>query len=141
MISRRARTALALLKLSLPYAAFTVLARFVSIERLVRLAWHAPRTGRDRAFERQLVERVDMLGRLTGAQADCLPRSLLLYRELSKRSADPRLFLGFAGDGRPLVGHAWVVIDGEPLGEADATLSSMTAVCAFGARGEVLALS
>lgn len=135
---RRIRTAATIARLALLYAAFLLLRRVVALERLTRWAWVAPTAPRDHAAERRLAAQVSRLSRLVHARADCMPRSLVLYRELSRRSADPQLVVGFARRRESLVGHAWVVVDGVPVDETHELLASLTGVCTFGARGRLL---
>ena len=46
---------------------------------------------------------------LTGGD-NCLERSLLLYRYLSRTDPDARLVVGFRSSGQAVEGHAWVVV-------------------------------
>ena len=48
---------------------------------------------------------------------NCLERSLLAYRFLSMSGANPRLLIGVDRSVERPDGHAWVVLDGEPLYE------------------------
>jgi hypothetical protein len=70
----------------------------------------------------------------------CLERSLLAYRFLSGAGANPRLVVGIqpgdtSGTGSSLIGHAWIVVDGEPLFESPASLSEYTSFFSFGRAG------
>ena len=47
----------------------------------------------------------------------CLRRSLVLYRHLVRLGLDPVLWVGVRKSGRDLAGHAWVTLDGRPVGE------------------------
>jgi hypothetical protein len=93
----------------------------VPLPRLARLMTAPPRTTRrDRRRERrvtQLVDRVAHALRLPH-QGNCLERSLVLYRMLSRAGAAPQLIVGMSrrAPGR-IAGHAWVTVDGEPVGE------------------------
>lgn len=138
MTKQRLGNVLALTRLAMPYLAFVVLRRWVPLETLTRWAWRPAERARNHVDERLVAARVARLSQLITRGADCLPRSLLLYRELSRRGADPRLVIGFADASRPFVGHAWVTIDGQPLGETASMLAPLTSVCVFGARGRVL---
>ena len=140
MTRRRLFNVAALARLALPYLTFVVLRRWVSIETLTRWAWQPPTRMRDDADETLVVARITRLSQLITRGADCLPRSLLLYRELSRRGADPRLVIGFGATSRPLVGHAWVTVDGQPYGETAAALMPLTPVCVFGAWGRPIDL-
>ncbi len=52
----------------------------------------------------------------------CLRRSLVLYRHLVRLGKDPELWVGVRKDGGDLAGHAWVVLEGKPVGERPAAL-------------------
>lgn len=47
----------------------------------------------------------------------CLDQSLVLASLLRERGTDARLMIGAARGGAGIEAHAWVEIDGEPLGE------------------------
>jgi Transglutaminase-like superfamily len=131
---------LAVGRLAPTFLALGVLRRLVPIDRLARWAWRTPRRERDGAArEHQLVSRVVRACGLAGApDRDCLQRSLLLYRELSRAGADPVLVMGFRrADGR-LEGHAWVVSDGRPLVESDARLRGFVPALRFGRGGRLI---
>ena len=73
-----------------------------------------------------LVERV-YPGSREGQEGICLERSLLAYRFLSGAGADPRLLIGIRVGGGSVIGHAWVVVDGEPLFEQGADFETFFA--------------
>lgn len=68
----------------------------------------------------------------------CLARSLVLYRALSRRGANPTLVIGFRRDRESVMGHAWVEVDGAPLDEPAELIDALTPTCAYGERGERL---
>ncbi len=49
----------------------------------------------------------------------CLERSLALQRILRKRGVPAELQIGVEKNGTALAGHAWLEIDGEPIGEPE----------------------
>jgi Transglutaminase-like superfamily len=108
--------------------------------RLARLMWRDPRSaGRDPALEDEVVavvERVYAHGRIP-RRHNCLERSLLAYRYLSEINAAPVLVVGLANE-RTAHGHAWVLVDGEPIAEPEHVLAEMTPILSFGRRGTVL---
>ncbi len=54
----------------------------------------------------------------------CLERGLILYRFLGAANARPALVVGFARPSNDaLRGHAWVVVDGHPVGEPPESLA------------------
>lgn len=141
---RKLRRGLALFPLALPYAGFALLRHVLSLETLVRLAWRRPVTPSwrgappDAAAVKALALDVSTLSRVIGAADDCLPCSLVIYSRLSQWGVDPRLTIGFADSAPSLVGHAWVVVDGQALNESAAMLAKLTPVCVFGPEGRPL---
>lgn len=88
---------------------------------------------------RRVVFVVDAVLRLRGGDRNCLERSLLLYRFLGAQERTPELRIGFVRDGSAsLVGHAWVTIDGEPVGEADHPSQLYDELLAFAGDGSLL---
>ena len=58
-----------------------------------------------------------------GPWADtCLTRALVLYAVLRQHGHRPRLHIGVAGSARQFTAHAWVSVDGRPVGEAPGAL-------------------
>ena len=49
--------------------------------------------------------------------SSCLTRSLVLYAMLRQHGHRPRLHVGVAGDSRRFAAHAWVTLDGLPVGQ------------------------
>jgi hypothetical protein len=114
----RPETALTILRLVPAYLAAGVLKRVVPISTLARWAWRPPAGRRNPAEERRLVRCVVRLSKLAPfGDANCLQRSLLLYRELSRGGADPRLVIGFRRREGRVDGHAWVEVAGDVVGE------------------------
>ena len=142
MARHRLRTLAGLARLGGPYFAFVALRHVVPLETLVRWAWREPRAGRrDPAAEARTVQQAIKLTHLFDrGDRHCLPRSLTLYRALSRAGASPRLFVGFRSLEGRVDGHAWIAVDGAPVGEAEALIDSLTPTCAFGARGTAVAI-
>ena len=118
-------------------AALPLLKRRVSLATLARIMWRDPRERvRLRAADRVpgLVRLLDRAFR-DGNEGICLERSLVTYRFLSRAGADPRLVVGIRGSGDSLIGHAWVVVDGEPLFEPAASLEEYASFFSFGRDG------
>ena len=79
------------------------------------------------------------LARFAGAaDRQCLRRSLLLYREMSRLGANPALNVGFRKRGATTEGHAWVVVDNQPIAEADWSSAGFEVAFCFGAQGRVV---
>ena len=107
------------------------------LPRLVRLAAAAPRRA---ARQREQEHKVVTLSRWIYAPVmrpdrGCLQRSLLAYRFLGEANASPRLLVGVRKDEGKVLAHAWVSVDGEPLGESPDWVGGFTAMLAFGADG------
>ena len=107
------------------------------LPRLARLMW-APSSGKEREPARE--DRIATLARgLSGRRRrggrfdNCLERSLVAYRYLSRAGAEPELVVGVSRD-EPVRGHAWVRLDGEPLGDSVDEFEEMTAFGRDGVR-------
>ncbi len=134
---RRLGHAATLTRLLPAYAALGVLKHFLPVQELARRAWRTGRGPRNPTRERRVVSAVCRLSRWSGrVDRDCLQRSLLLYRELSRLSADPLLVVGFRRGRRGVLGHAWVLADGRPVAEQAGELAQFDQFVAFGASGE-----
>ena len=110
--------------------ALLVLRRFVPLARLAR-AVSRSRSGRARQPERErrIVEFSRRLfGPLASRAGSCYPRSLLSFRFLAAANARPRLCVGMRRREGSIEGHAWVVVDGRPLGECVEELGGYTVV-------------
>jgi len=98
---------------------------------LVRLM-SVRRRGGDRLPERE--QRIIQLAfwlyrsRTPKGRGRCLERSLLLVRFLSLCDASPQLVVGVSKRGGGLRGHAWVNVDGQPVGESLAAVSDFVPV-------------
>ncbi len=110
-----------------------VLKHALPLPTLTRIMWRgAPRQDRNEQREQRAAAIVGGLSRRAGG--NCLERSLVLYRFLSRLNADPVLVAGMGKSG-DFVGHAWVEVDGCPLLESPQTLSPYVEVVRFGADG------
>lgn len=115
-----------------------------ALVRLVRLNARAQTsryTEDDRRRDRERI--VTLAGwscRLTrwSSGGNCLERGLVQYRFLAAAGFEPSLYVGFGRGGRgELRGHAWVVLDGRPVGESEASLADFELAVAFGPDGTV----
>lgn len=111
----------------------SLLKRVLPLQTLVRFMWRPAGVTSGRPVERveSIVGRLD---RLSGG--NCLSRSLIVYRLLSRAGADPILVVGFANEGR-VVGHTWVQVQGRPLLDDPGSLARYTTLVSFGANGQV----
>jgi Transglutaminase-like superfamily len=93
---------------------------------------------RDRYLEAEvvaLIERLYAHGRLP-RRHNCLERSLIAYRYLSELNASPVLVMGLSHDAAS--GHAWVLVDDQPVGEHDPLLADLSRILAFGPGGALI---
>jgi hypothetical protein len=136
---RRFRIGLVLARLLPAYVLLGLLKHTVPLGSLARWTWCAATGARDRAVEHRLAAGVLRLSRLVGLpDRDCLQRSLLLYRVLSRAGADPTLAVGFQRTNGRIIGHAWVLVDGRAVIESEAHLVKFTPALCFGSRGVFL---
>ena len=115
-----------------------ILKRLLPLPKLARLVWTPPRTHRrDLENERRVAALARRLyrSRLVTRDDNCLERSLLTYRFLSRLNADPRLVAGVRRGEEGVLGHVWVTLDGEPVGESRITLGEYAPIAVFGAGG------
>ena len=105
------------------------------LAKLVRPA--APARPRDAARERRVVELAHhYYGRLSHPGTACLQRSLLVYRFLAEAGADPRLAVGLRKQQGEVVGHAWVTVGGELVGEPAESLRDFAPIFEAGGGGD-----
>jgi Transglutaminase-like superfamily len=136
---KRIRTGLIIGRLLPAYVLLGLLKHLVPVKWLVRWAWCSPVGPRDRELERQLTACIIRLSQLIGRRdRDCLQRSLLLYRVLSGAGADPTLVMGFQRANDRILGHAWVVVDGQAVLEPQADLRRFSVTLQFGSQGTLL---
>ena len=137
--SSRIRNALALGRLLPVYAVLGLLKHLMPLRWLARWCWCAQEGPRDRLAEHRLTGRALRLSTLMRvSDRDCLQRSLLLYRILSRAGADPTLVVGFQQLDGKILGHAWVLVEGRPVIESEADLTRFSPTLRFGARGVLL---
>jgi hypothetical protein len=119
--------------------ALPVLTRVVSLPRLARWMWCRPLslTDADRRQRLTAISRVAGGGGRVLLSVNCVQRSLVLYRLLSRAAAAPKLVLGVRGGGAGIAGHAWVELDGEPVGDDGA--HTYQRLVTIGAGGHVAA--
>jgi hypothetical protein len=136
---RRVRLCLVMGKLLPGYLLLGLLKHLVPISWLARWAWRRPAGRRDYEQERRLKLGVLRLSQMIGLpDRDCLQRSLLLYRALSRAGAEPILVLGLKRVNDRTLGHAWVLVDDRPLLDSDADLRSFAPALSFGRCGKLL---
>ena len=116
-----------------------VLKRVMPLPSLVSLMWSRPWSSR--ASTGPEIERMWRIARWLAERAwprrsgSCLEQSLILYRFLSARRASPELVIGVRRHNASVGAHAWVVVDGRPVGDTVLALSSFAPAVSFGAGG------
>jgi hypothetical protein len=119
-------------------AALPLLKRVVPLARLARLMYVERAPGVDRRATERIVLITEAIyrGRVS-LRDNCLERSLLLYRFLSRIGADPRLIVGVRKGRADVTGHVWVVVDERPLDGDPTALGAFTELLVFGAGGRI----
>jgi len=119
-------------------AALPLLKRVVPLARLARVMSVEHALDVDpRATERiVLIAEAIYRGRVS-LRDNCLERSLILYRFLSRSGADPRLIVGVRKGVADVTGHVWVVVEDRPLDGDPAALGAFTELVVFGAGGRI----
>jgi hypothetical protein len=137
---QRWRNVRTIVRLVPTYVALGVLERTRPIASVAAWAWRAPaRNIRDHSEEQRGVACVVKLARFAGAvDRQCLRRSMMLYRELSRLGGSPLLCVGFRKRGTTTEGHAWVVVDDRRVGESDWSSAGFEVACSFGDEGRVI---
>ena len=118
-----------------------VMKHLVPVKSLAATMRKAPEgTPRDRVREQRIVTFARWAARLTRWRSggNCLERGLIAYRYLCEAGAEPMLVVGVGRGEHGVIGHAWVLIDGRPVGESLSALSMYTPVFAFASTGAVV---
>ena len=112
--------------------------RVVPLRRLVALMASEPkRAERDPELEWRIARMARLVyrGRRPTFRDNCLERSLVTYRYLTRLNADPRLVVGM-GKRDEVIGHVWVLVDGKPVHDDEASLRDLVPVVDFGPDGQ-----
>ena len=112
----------------------------VSVKSLAAVMHLPPRRAtRDADRERRIMTFAHWGARLTrwNSGANCLERSLIAYRYLCAAGAHPTLVIGVGRDASGVIGHAWVLVDGQLVGEPESAIASYTRAFAFGPDGRL----
>jgi hypothetical protein len=118
-----------------------LLKHMLALPRLARLMCaRASPDPRRPARERRIATMTAWLYRPGGtlaARDNCLERSLLAYRYLSREGAEPTLVVGMRrvpnhGEAR---GHVWVTVDDNPVIDTESSLAAFAPVVSFGPGG------
>jgi hypothetical protein len=132
-------TGLRILRLIPAYLVFAVAKHLVSLPKLARMAWQQPCGVPDGDVTKQVIAAVVRMRKLLPTpDGDCLQKSLLLYRELSRAGADPVLVVGFRHGTTSLEGHAWIEIAGAAVADGAHDAGAFVPVLRLGPRGVVM---
>jgi hypothetical protein len=96
-----------------------LLKRIVRLETLARLMWTDPETGGDPETMKVIALSRVVTRPAAMSHAVCYERSLLAYRFLSRRGADPKLVVAAKSTAGGVTGHAWITVGGAPVGESE----------------------
>jgi Transglutaminase-like superfamily len=120
-------------------AALPLLKYVMPLQRLVRLLAAGGDGERAPAREQKVADLARVLYRSPAAvvRDNCLERSLVAYRYLSRANANPELVVAMTGEGSALLGHVWVTIDGEPLYDSPEQLAEFVPMVVFDASGKI----
>ena len=123
------------------YFVVGVLKRVLPLPVLTRWAWRPASSERGSERQGSIIANVLRAGRLTGVpERDCLCRSLVLYRELSRAGVNPTLVVGFRRTDCAVQGHAWVTVDKRVVGEEESDVACFAPAFSFGRAGHLLSL-
>ena len=124
------------------WAAFVRVAKYaVPLRTLIRAMSPVSRGGtRNAERERRIALFADWASRVVRprSRGNCLERSLVSYRFLASAHADPHLIIGFRRDETGVLGHAWLLVDGRPLGESPSSVAVYEVAMSFGTGGRPL---
>lgn len=116
-----------------------VLKRVLPLPSLVSLMWSQPVSPRvSTASENDRMWRIaHWLARHAWPRTSgtCLEQSLILYRFLSALHASPHLVIGVRRHNETMGAHAWVTVDGNPVGDSMVALADFAPVVCFGPGG------
>jgi hypothetical protein len=116
-----------------------LLKRILPLPTLVGLMWST--RGSARAFTAAEIDRMSRIARWLAVHAwprragTCLEESLVLYRYLSAHRASPELVIGIRRANQRVGAHAWVTLDGHPIGDSPDALAEFAPLVSFGSGG------
>ena len=92
--------------------------RLLTLRRAAGVMASFPRIGlRTRTEPGRLADLVSAVGRRIGCQ--CLPQALVTHRLLAHQGVTSDVIIGTVRTAGGLRAHAWVHVDGRPIGEGD----------------------
>jgi hypothetical protein len=121
-----------------PWAAvLPVLKHVVRLDTLARLMWTDPKDVGTPDTERIVALSAILARPVVPSRGKCYERSLLAYRFLAQRGADPRLVVAVKSSEGGVMAHAWVTVNGMAIRESEETVEFVPVVVyGPGGRGE-----
>jgi Transglutaminase-like superfamily len=113
------------------------LKRVLPFDTLARSMRGRPDTRSEREQVVRLASWIYGSRRLTGGD-NCLERSLLLYRYLSRTDPDARLVVGFRNSGQTVQGHAWVAVGNRAMAAETDGRGPYEPIVSFGRDGRII---
>ena len=112
----------------------------VPVRSLALVMHQRPRAAvRDANRERQIITFARWAARITRWKSggNCLERGLIAYRYLCAAGARPTLVVGIGRSDGGVTGHAWVLVDGQLVGEPTTAIEAYTPLFAFDPDGRL----
>ena len=116
-------------------AVLPILKRVLPLPRLAHLMWSGG-SADCRQPDREELTVAIVRGFSRSSGGNCLERSLVLYRFLSRANANPELVAGMSKP-EDFIGHAWVEVEGRPLLETPEAVAPYVEVMRFGVGGRL----
>ena len=114
---------------------------FIPVKSLARFMWISSKTPvRNLEQEQKIATLVRWIYLFVlSNKKNCVERSLILYRFLSRINSDPILVTGLRHleDGI-WKGHAWILVDGKPFGEPETSVEDFRTLVIFGRNGAII---
>ena len=118
------------------FAVLPLLKRVMTLPQLATLMW-SRESGDSRNLDREERATAIVRGLARCFGGNCLERSLVLYRVLSRAGADPLLVAGI-GSSNGYLGHAWIKVEGRSLFEDEEPAETYSVFMRFGREGRLL---
>ena len=137
-LSRRAWRGISAARFLPSYIGLAIAKRFVPMETLCSRQWRSTRVRSQDRERRVVADIVRLSQRLGFADRDCLQRSLLIYREVSRSGSDPTLVVGVCREEGRVLGHAWVMVNNAPVADDSDHVARFEPLFSFGRNGALL---
>jgi Transglutaminase-like superfamily len=117
-----------------------ILKRLIPLKSLARFLWTPSKTKiRNLEQEQKIATIVRWIYVFVfSSEKSCVERSLLLYHFLSVNNTDPVLATGMRlAEDQVWKGHAWILVDGKPFEETEASVREFRTLMIFGSEGKM----